>query len=259
MHCHLLPGIDDGPATMDEALRLATVLHAQGVTVVAATPHVSHAFPNSRTDIVRAVDRLREGLADAAVPVKVVASAELSASAALDLDPRELEAHSLGGLHLLVEPPLEGDLAALQAMTSAVYAAGFNPVVAHPERMTHVRRAPDCLLALRDSGVIFQVTASSLVGRRRRSRDVAWVLVEKRISTVVASDAHGATRRPPALAAARELLVARLGLAWADHVTQAVPGALVLGGTMPTDPPPAEPVGRTTRRFRLRSLGARHT
>jgi protein-tyrosine phosphatase len=257
IHCHLLPGIDDGPRSLREAMDLARVLVAQGVSVVAATPHVSHVHPNTRASIVRSAEELRGALDDAGIPLQIVAAAELSASKALEFQRQELEDHALGGVYILVEPPKNGEVAALETVISTVFSAGLTPIVAHPERMRDARRDPMSLASLREDGVLFQITASSLVNRRSPSHRTAWMLVQSSLGCLVASDAHGAERRPPQLAEAHRLLTGALGEFRAGLLTLASPLAVVSGRQVLPELPDITESREGAPRGRLRFLRPR--
>jgi protein-tyrosine phosphatase len=108
LHCHILPGVDDGPATEQDAIDLARGARADGVTKIVATPHVDHAYPKLRSGVIRgAVGGLQARLDAAQVDVALDTGAEVSFTRALELDDAELQALTLGGSGwLLLECPL---------------------------------------------------------------------------------------------------------------------------------------------------------
>ena len=165
LHCHLLPGIDDWPETLDAALALARGQVGAGVDRVACTPHVDWSAPNSSEAILPAVDRLSRALAAAGVGLEVVAGGEVGLKRAIKTDDDELTALRLGGgPWLLLEAPLAAQVGVESAVLT-VAMRGHRILLAHPERCPAFHRDLDPLARLVDQGVLCQVTATSLTGR----------------------------------------------------------------------------------------------
>ena len=243
IHCHILPGIDDGPRTEEEALDLARAAAASGTRTIIATPHVSWNYPaNTAAVIVDGVLRLRTALAREAIPIQLLAGAEIAMTRATDLPDEELTALRLGGptgTHLLVECPLVATAAGFEAVLNQLRARGHEIVLAHPERCPAFQRDPAAYERLIAQGMLGQVTAGALVGRFGRTvQEFAGQLVREGLAQNVASDAHSTERRPPTLGA--DLAEAGFGEQgrWLAHD---VPHALLTGGAVPPAPgmPPA--------------------
>ena len=238
LHCHLLPAIDDGPATEEQSLALARAAVAGGTTTVVATPHVNWRYPgNSAASILVAVDRMQDALDRAGIALRVLTGAEIAPTWAADLPDEELAALRLGGsdgTHLLIECPLSPSVAGFDAVVGHLRSRGHRLVLAHPERCPAFQRDPGAYAALVADGTLGQITASALVGRfGRPPRELAERLLRDGLATIVASDAHSIVERPPSMRA--ELKQAGFG-AQAAFLTHAVPAALVAG-----HPPPAAP------------------
>jgi protein-tyrosine phosphatase len=234
LHCHLLPGIDDGPATMDGTLAMARAAAADGTRVIVATPHVSWTFPhNTATVIATAVDRVRAALAEAAIELDVRMGAELEVTRATELDDAELRALRLGGgPWLLVECPFAAhSSSAVAAAMRSLTARGHRVVLAHPERSRAFQTDPDALERLVADGMITCITAAALSGRfGRTSRRFATELLHAGLAHVVASDAHDARRRSPRLLS--ELQAAGLET-HAATLAGAAPAAVLAGTNLP--------------------------
>lgn len=244
VHCHLLPGIDDGPPTLDDALEQARAHVAAGVTDVVCTPHVSHGHRNTGASIAEATAALQSALDDAGIALRLHAGAEVSLSRAIELDDAELGAlHLAGGPWLLLEPPLGTEVPRLEQMVAGIQSRGHRVLVAHPERCSAFHRDPKLLAALVRGGATAQVTAGSLSGQFGRTvQKVASGMVDDGLVHVIASDAHDAVRRPPGLAG--PLHEAGLdGLT--DWACQQVPAALLAGAELPARP---EDAGRPAKR-----------
>lgn len=234
LHCHLLPGIDDGPATMDETLAMAREAAADGSCVVVATPHVSWTYPRNTAAVISAkVDEVRAALAEARVDLDVRMGAEVEVTRAVALDDTDLHALRLGdGPWLLVECPLEAySSSALAAALRSLTARGHRLVLAHPERSRALQQDPDMLKGLIADGMVTCITAAALSGRfGRRPRAVAEGLVRNGLAHVVASDAHDHARRPPRLRS--ELEAVGLG-ARVRVLAGTTPAAILAGTTVP--------------------------
>jgi protein-tyrosine phosphatase len=253
LHCHVLPGIDDGPATIEESVALARAAATAGTRTIVATPHVSWRYHNEPQTIARLVDELNARLSSERVDVEVRPGAELAMSRIPDTDGPQLAGLTLGGGGwLLVEPPFSPIVTGLDRIVLSLLADGHRVVLAHPERCPAFHRDPEALRALVTAGVLTSITAGSLVGRFGRDvRRFSLGLVEQGMVHNVASDAHDNARRPPGIAAELD----RAGLRpLAQWLTQAVPGAILAGAEIP--PRPAfEPNGTGRKRLRWGQRG----
>jgi protein-tyrosine phosphatase len=251
LHCHVLPAVDDGPATVEEAIALARRARADGIDTIAATPHVDWAHPHvDGASVASAIGALQPRLDAAGVGVRLVAGGELDITRAVALDDAELRALSLGGgPWLLLECPLSPMIAhGFADAARALVRRGHRLLLAHPERSPVFLRAPELLDVLVAEGMLAQVTSGSLIGRfGRPARELAARLLERGAIHVAASDAHG-EHRPATLG--RDLQAAELDPALAAWLTRAVPAALLAGAPVPPRPVPGEraPARRSLRR-----------
>ena len=206
VHCHVLPGIDDGPRTMEDAVALARVAHGNGIGTLVATPHVSPVHvDNDAARIAQGVAEVRAALAQEGIPVDVTTGAEVALGRVVDLDDDELAGLRLGGgPWLLLECPLS-PAAAYGFPTAArhVAARGHRVLLAHPERSPAFHADPAGTLGpLVEEGMLAQVTAGAFVGRfGRRVQEVAMELLGAGLLHAAASDAHDHVSRPPSIAA----------------------------------------------------------
>lgn len=244
LHCHLLPGLDDGPATHADALALARAIVASGVDRVVATPHVNHRFPTRPEVIAAAVARLGDALRDEGIALEVLPGAEVAAGHLPDLDAGDLSALVLGrGPWLLLEPPTTAEFAYEQAV-ERVLDAGLRPLVAHPERCRLFQAAPERLGGLVVRGARLSVTAASLTGHFGRPPQLlAWRLVEEGLVANVASDAHDLRGRPPRLL--EDLAAAGLSdaaTAWCETFPAGVLGERARDPAAPAAPAAEQPL-----------------
>ncbi|MCA1682724.1 MAG: phosphotransferase [Actinobacteria bacterium] len=227
LHSHILPGLDDGVRSLEEARELARASLADGVRAIAATPHVREDYPTTADEMEAGVAAVRADLVEHGLQVKVLAGGELSLDALQWLSPAELRRFSLGatGRYLLVEFPYYGWPLALETSLAALGDVGMTAVLAHPERNPDVQERPALLEAAVASGALVQITAASLDGRLgKHSKQTAKALLELGFAHVLASDAHSANVRGAGLlAAARTLKDATL----ARYLTLEAPAAII--------------------------------
>lgn len=257
LHCHVLPGIDDGPQTPEQALALARAAAAGGIETLVATPHVNRRYANDSASIASGVGRLREALAREHVSLALAAGAEVALSRALELDSEELASVCLGGGRwLLLEPPFKPAVPALAPTVAELQRRGHGIVLAHPERCPAFYRDVGLLESLIRGGVVTSITASSLTGAfGGAARSFALALADAGLIHNVASDAHDASDRPPVIAP--HLQRAGLG-GLSGWLTEDVPRAILAGEEIPARPRVPAPSAR--RRWpalsRLRRKGA---
>lgn len=236
LHTHILPGIDDGVRTLAESVELARAAAADGVTVLAATPHVRGDYPTSAGQMERLVAQVREAVARAGVAVDVRPGGEVALVQLARLEDGELRRFGLGGNpgYLLVECPYAGWPLDIADRLFALRAAGIVPVLAHPERNPDVQAASELLAPLVESGALVQLTAASLDGRLGRPAcATALRLVELGLAHLIASDAHGPDVRAVGLSAAAEAVGDPALARW---LTEDLPGAIVAGKPLPSRP-----------------------
>lgn len=229
-HCHLLPGLDDGPRTQSEALELARALIADGVEHVLCTPHFSSLFPTSHGDATVQFDALTAQLASSGIPLRTSLAAEIGPGFAASAPIEEVLDRTVGGRFALIEVLSDTSPSALLAIRDRLADAGVQIVLAHPERCRAVQRHPNLVDPLRAEGVLVQVVAPSLLGRWGSDVEVAaWRLVDTGRADLLGSDAHGASRRRPHLREATELIESRLGQAVVAELTERGPTAVLAG------------------------------
>jgi len=242
LHTHILPGLDDGVRSLEEAVELAREAVAGGIAALVATPHVRDDYPTAAAEMERVLAALRARLVDEGVPLRVLPGGEIALDRLAELSADELRRFGLGGnpSYLLVETPYFGLPLDLEDRLFRLRASGITPLLAHPERNEDFQQDIDRVARLVRSGTLVQVTAASLDGRAgKRARETAKELVAAGLAHVVASDAHSPSVRRGGLAGvAAEVGDEQL----ARWLTTELPAAIVSG-----DPLPPRPVRR--RRF----------
>jgi protein-tyrosine phosphatase len=228
-HCHLLPGIDDGPRSLEDSVALAFALTLDGVTGVLCTPHYSRQFPTDHADARARFGLLRSRLNEASLDLdlELELAAEVSPAFAVDQPLDELQARSIGGRFLLVEVLPDTPLGFFAAADKRLTPVGLKPIFAHPERCRAVQRYPEILDEARANGCLVQVVAPSLLERwGAQAAAVGWFLVETGRADLLGSDSHGHKRRAPHLREVVQLVAERAGVERALALTERGPASL---------------------------------
>jgi protein-tyrosine phosphatase len=236
LHTHVLPGVDDGPATMSESLEILADFAASGVRAVAAPPHVRDDYPTTPAVMEGLVADLRREARAQEIVLDIMTGGEIALERLSAMSTDELGRFVLGGSsrYVLVEFPYYGWPPNLAEQLSALRSSGFVAVLAHPERNAEVQAGPGRLEPLVDRGVLIQLTGASVSGRLgRRSQRAAFRLLELGLAHLVGSDIHTRDGRAGLAAAVEEIPDERLGR-W---LTTDVPQAIVRDEPIPPRPP----------------------
>jgi protein-tyrosine phosphatase len=241
IHAHLLPGIDDGPTDLADSIQMARAAVDAGIETMAVTPHLRSDFPEVHVEeLAQRCESLREELAWAEVPLTIVAAAEVSLIWALEADEDALRLATYGqrGTDVLIETP--SDVSGLERLLGGVQARGLRVTLGHPERSYTLQGDPGRIAGLRDQGILMQVNAEAVFGRRRTpAHSLAKRLCREGLADVIASDGHRASSWRPVTAmsagvAAAEQLVGEPRAHWMASVA---PAAIVAGEEIPEPPP----------------------
>jgi protein-tyrosine phosphatase len=250
LHAHILPGVDDGPETIEASLAMARVATAAGTRAIATTCHVNHLFGVQPADIEAGREALAARLEQEGIELELLPGGEIAPERLPDLDDDTLAKLALGGgSHVLLECPFTPVGATMDRMVANLQGRGFGVLLAHPERSPTFQHEPSRLGALVERGAFAQVTTGSFAGEfGETARRTATAMLERGFVHVLASDAHDAVHRPP------DLHAAGLDDAQTEWMGQAAPAAIVAGTALPERPPLPR---RRGVRGRLRSWSAR--
>ena len=211
-HCHLLPGLDDGPPTVAASRELALQLVRQGITQVVCTPHLSRRYPVEGAQARAAMQELSADLHSAGISLGLHLAAEVTPERIMQDGAARLQFRAIAGRYLLVEIVQPTPLATLRLVQTTLARSQLTTIFGHPERCRAVQRQPEALRELRDNGALVQVVAPSLLGRwGPEASATAWELIDQGLVDLLASDAHGFLRRRPHLRAAADLVAERFG------------------------------------------------
>jgi protein-tyrosine phosphatase len=269
LHCHILPGLDDGAPDLSTSLQMAQAFVADGVSVVACTPHILPGlYHNSGPQIRLATAQLQAALDREAIPLKLVTGADNHITANFVSELRSGHLLSLAeSRYVLVEPPHHVAPPRLEDLFFSLLVAGYVPILTHPERLTWIEAHYETVQRLAQAGVWMQLTAGSVGGAfGRRPRYWSERMLDEGLVHILATDAHDLKRRPPKLGAGRDAAALRVGDAEAEHLVVTRPQGVLDNidpGSMPApqlaivaDVEKPEKSGLTGRSFVNRMRGA---
>jgi protein-tyrosine phosphatase len=203
LHCHLLPGIDDGAVDMADSLALARQGQDDGVRAICATPHIRHDHDVRIHELPERLAQLQWALDEAGVQVRALLGGEVAETALAGLDDDELRGVSLGGggRWILLEPAPGPLTASLEDAVHELERRGFDSVIAHPERHAFGEDFFDRVRGLVGAGALIQATAAAILDEH--SGPTLLGMAADGLVHVLGSDAHSARfGRPVALRAA---------------------------------------------------------
>jgi protein-tyrosine phosphatase len=236
IHCHILPGIDDGPKSWELTAEMCRMAALDGITHIVATPHCNDEFAYDR-------DRYTEMLGELSDSAEGKLTFSLGCDFHFSYDNiQDALAHprryTIGdSQYLLVEfsdfalpPTVKQDLLSL-------YSCGMAPIITHPERNQILLRQPETVLQFVEQGCLVQITANSVTGFwGSRSKQMAEWLLKREAVHVIASDAHDSERRRPVLSEAREAVTKLAGREVAQALVTHNPAAIVQDRRLPYQP-----------------------
>ncbi|MFC0648410.1 tyrosine-protein phosphatase [Enterococcus faecalis] len=199
LHCHILPGIDDGAETLEASIAMAEKAISQGITHILCTPHHNNGkYRNEKSEVISLVSFVQSEFDKRQLPITLLEGQEIRITGDLIEDIRrdEILFTDLDDTYLLIEfPTLEVPLYA-ERLFFELLQMGKRPVIVHPERNAHFRKNPNHLVPFLDMGCLAQLTASSYMGVFGKDiQKTAKTMVKHNLVQMTASDAHGISKR----------------------------------------------------------------
>lgn len=224
LHCHLLPGIDDGSKSMEISLCLAREATENGVTHALLTPHhMNGHYVNHKQDVIRRTTEFQKQLRKHEIPLKVFPGQEVRINGHLldALDKGDILFADAGNRYLMLEFPDDDVPYYTSQMIFDLQQRGITPVIVHPERNTKVMEKPDLIYQLLRKGCLSQITASSYVGTfGKKVEKFSRRLIEAGQGYVFASDAHDLPERKYEMRQAFDKLRQEFGQGLAEQYRQ---------------------------------------
>jgi protein-tyrosine phosphatase len=230
LHSHLLPGIDDGARTLDDSLTMAQIAVSDGIRTMACTPHIYPGmYMNDGPGIERARAALQAELDQRGIALQLVTGADVHLVPGLVQGLRSGAVPTLNGSsYLLLEPSHTLPPPRFEDTVFSLVAAGYTPIITHPERLTWVDKHYPVFLRLIEHGAWMQVTAGALTGMfGARAQYWGERFIGEGHTHLLASDAHSPRRRTPELSAAHEIARGLVGEQEARRLVQQRPQAVL--------------------------------
>ncbi len=232
IHCHLLPGIDDGAKDIAESLAMARLAVADGISTIVCTPHQCGNYACNRSGAIRrSVDELQQVLDGEEIPLQVLPGADVRIESDIIA---ELQADNILSLadqrrHVLLELPHELYFP-LEGLHGNLKAKGITGILSHPERNQGILDQPNLVKPLVELGVLMQITAGSLVGTfGEKVQKFSEDLLCNGLVHFISTDAHSSKRRRPLLQRAYKRAVRLVGEDMALEVCCRNPMSIVKG------------------------------
>ncbi|MDF1593681.1 MAG: hypothetical protein P1P89_19405 [Desulfobacterales bacterium] len=208
LHCHILPGIDDGAADVSESIEMARQAVVDGIHTVVATPHsLNDVYYNPLEKVTDLLKNLREVLAAERLALKICpgSDARICLGMAERVAAEEALTINLNGRYILAEFPSQVIPAESRNELFKLKLNNITPIITHPERNLVFQNRLDFLYELVEMGSLIQITAMSVTGELgEAAMACAHELLKRRLVHVIASDAHSSRHRPPILSQAVE-------------------------------------------------------
>lgn len=199
IHCHILPGADDGARDWQTSIKLAREAVADGVTHAVCTPHMLNGkYINHKKDVIRLTENFQDMLDDAKIPLTVFPGQEVRISGDLPkaLDDDDILFLDEDGQYMLLEFPSDDVPAYTRDMVFELMQRGITPIVVHPERNKKILEEPTILQELIEQGCLVQITASSYMGIfGKKIEEMSRKFIEAGQCACFASDAHDLPKR----------------------------------------------------------------
>lgn len=201
IHCHILPGLDDGPKLLEESVAMGKIAYADGIRHIVATPHFTETLLNDRGTVAARTKEVQQALHEAGLDITLYPGNEVRLVNA-DFFRMHRESRTFGYLNdkdtfLLLEQRWNSYDPDSEDIVRELVADGITPIVAHPERHAFFREQPKLLGSLLAAGAWTQVSVDSLNGTNNKdAQSFANWLIDRDWVHTIATDAHSVKRKP---------------------------------------------------------------
>lgn len=236
IHCHILPGFDDGSRNIPESLAMARAAVESGITGIVATPHFrgEQRSLNYVGMLMERYNRLEQAIRESGLPLTLYPGAEILCTPQTVEMARNQELPTLGDTrYLLCEFFFDEHVTYMDDMLSGISDCGYIPVIAHPERYKTVQHDPRCIERWFGNGYLIQLNKGSILGGFGYEEQTAaeWI-IGSGLAHMVASDAHGANRRTTDMWQLRQRLLEKFPPAYVKVMMDINPARLIRGEEM---------------------------
>ena len=236
IHCHLIPGIDDGAKTWNHTLEMAQMAVADGTRTIIVTPHQLGSYTHNTGDVIRQrTAELQQVLDEQQIPLQVLPGGDVRIEDGMVRDVKAGSVMSLGDhrLHVLLELPHELYFP-IEPVLTKLEVAGMQGILSHPERNAGILANPGLLPALVDRGCLMQVTCGSLTGTfGSASQRLSESMLNDGLVHFLASDGHSPKSRRPRMGRGYRRAAELVGPTMADEICCHNPALVAAGRYVP--------------------------
>lgn len=214
IHCHILPGVDDGAKTIEDSITMAKQAAKEGIDTIIATPHLNQHYDNRKQAILEKVDFLNLQLETENINVKILPGQEPRIYGEIIAEYDKGDIQTLNGTNFMfIEFPSNHVPRYAEQLLFDIQLKRLTPVIVHPERNAELMAHPDVLYNFVQKGALTQVTASSLCGYfGKKIKNFSQQLIDANLTHFIASDAHNVTTRDFKMAEAFALIESEFGI-----------------------------------------------
>jgi protein-tyrosine phosphatase len=236
LHCHILPGIDDGPGHLDESVEMCRIAASDGIRTVVATPHFNPGvYESDEANVSERLSALREKVREEGLPIEILRAADNALTPELlgHLGTRKHLTINQNGRYVLIEFPHLAVVHNYERVFLTMMERGIIPIITHPERNPYFRKNPSELYSIVSMGAVIQITAMSITGGfGSEVQEFSLFLLRKNIAHIIATDAHSRDFRPPLLSVAVDRAGEVVGKERAKEMVGLRPSAIIEGKTL---------------------------
>lgn len=253
LHCHILPGLDDGAQNLEESIAMSLVAFRDGIRTIVATPHTMNGvFVNERETILTEVEKFQNILVKKNIDILIIPGADVHVNyniLALLGQGKAITVNNQGH-YLLLEFPHQLVPPKICDQVFELKLNGITPIFTHPERNTAIQEDLNIILALVEQGALTQITSMSLTGEfGQRAYKCAVEMLKHNLAHIIASDAHSARIRSPLLSQGVHKAAEIVGLEYATAMVTTIPQAIINGESIHNLPEPTIPKKSFFRRI----------
>ena len=245
LHCHILPGLDDGAQNDKESVMMSHIAYSDGIRTIVATPHTLNGmFVNEREVILTEVERLNRNLAEEGLDLRILPGADVHVTYnVLDLIRQgKVMTVNDNGRYILLEFPHQLVPPKIPELVFQLKLQGITPIFTHPERNAAIQGDLNIILHLIEQGALAQITANSLTGEfGPMAYKTSARMLKHKLAHIIASDAHSSKIRVPILSDAVHRASEMTGEKWVEAMVTTIPQAIIDGKAINDLPDPIMP------------------
>ncbi|MBT2756705.1 tyrosine protein phosphatase [Mesobacillus foraminis] len=215
IHCHILPGLDDGAQHIDNSIDMVKLAKKEGINTIIATPHHKNGrYENTKHVIIRKVDELNERLQKENIKLTILPGQEPAINGELLEDYQKGEVLSLNNTqYQFIELPSNHVPRYTTQLLFDLQLRGLTPIIVHPERNQEIQERPELLYNMIEKGALAQLTAGAVCGKfGKRVKNLSFDLIEANLVHFIASDAHNIYKRSFNMGQAFDVIGSKYGI-----------------------------------------------